>query len=142
MLARAPDGCHGRFHIAGIVQGIKDAEHVHAVCRRTLDEGIHDIVRVMAVPNEILPAQEHLQAGVRHGPLERAQPFPWIFFQEAQAGIEGRASPGLKRPIAHFVEPFCDREQVLGSHPRREQGLMAIAERDVGQEQALGWRRF
>ena len=47
---------HSGFEIAHVVQGIEDAENVHAVCGCPLDESLDKIVGVMAIAEDILAA--------------------------------------------------------------------------------------
>ena len=52
--------------VALVVEGIENAEDVDPDLGRLLDKGLHHIVRVLAVPDEVLPAQEHLEWRFRH----------------------------------------------------------------------------
>ena len=49
----------------------------------------------MAVTQQVLPAQQHLQARVGQRGAQLAQAFPRVFVQKAHAGIEGGAAPAL-----------------------------------------------
>ena len=92
-----------------------------------------DIIGIMPIAHEVLAAQQHLQFGVGHRGAQGAQPFPGIFLEETQAGIERRAAPHFQRPIADGVQLLGDRQHVLRPHPRRQQRLMSVAEGHVGQ---------
>ena len=88
--------CRDRLlHVPHVVQRVKDPEHIHAVRRGPFNERIDHVVGIVPVADQILPAQQHLQARAGHHPLERAQAFPRIFFEETKARIEGRAAPDL-----------------------------------------------
>jgi hypothetical protein len=47
-----------------VVQGVEDAEHVHAVLGGLVDEAVDDAVFVVAVAEQVLAAQQHLQARI------------------------------------------------------------------------------
>ncbi|EHC70798.1 hypothetical protein LTSEJOH_0135, partial [Salmonella enterica subsp. enterica serovar Johannesburg str. S5-703] len=63
----------GGFHIARVVHGVEDAEDVHTVFHRALDEAFHHVIGVVAVAEQVLAAQQHLQRGFGHGFFELAQ---------------------------------------------------------------------
>ena len=130
------------FDVPHIVQRIEDAEDVDAICGGPFDEPFEDIVGIMAIAHEVLPAEQHLQLGMRHGGAQRAQPFPGIFFEKTQTGVEGRAAPDFQRPIADGVELLGDRQHVLRSHARGQEGLMPVAQRDVGDQDRLARGRL
>ena len=88
---------NGRRHVANIIQGVEDAEDTHAVFNRQADELFHHVVGVMAVADQILSAQKHLQRGLGHVRLERAQAFPGVFVEETDTGVKSRTPPGLQR---------------------------------------------
>ncbi len=50
----------GGAHIAEIIQGIEDAKDLDPVLDGQADELFHHIVGVVAVPDQVLPAKEHL----------------------------------------------------------------------------------
>ncbi len=95
VLADGLDRLHGAGHVAGVVEGIEDAEDVHAVLGRLLDELLDDHVLVVAVAEEVLPAQQHLQLGIGHQLAERAETFPRILIEEADAGVIGCSAPAF-----------------------------------------------
>ncbi len=128
MFAAGFDLTDGSVHVADVVQGVEDAEDVDAVCGRPFDEPFQHVVGIMPIADEVLPAQQHLQFGVGHGGPQRAEPFPGILFEEAQAGVEGGAAPDFERPIADGVELLGDGQHVLGPHAGRQERLMAVAQ--------------
>ena len=131
------DGGDGLLHVPDVVQGVEDAEDVHAVGRGALDEGAHHVVVVMAVADQVLAAQQHLEARAAHHALERAEPLPGVFPQKAQAGIKGGAAPDFQGPEADRIEPVRDVEHVFRPHARGQQGLVAVAQGDVRQQDLL-----
>ena len=110
----------GDLEVAHIVHRIEDAEHVHAVPRRLLHERLDHVVGVVPITEQVLAAQQHLDRRVRQRGFQLAQPFPRIFLQESQAGVERGAAPGLERPETGVVELGARREHVGGAHARRQ----------------------
>ncbi|MNZ80284.1 hypothetical protein D3C78_989140 [compost metagenome] len=135
-------GCLHRFdgdaQVTHVVHRVEDAEHVDAVDRRLGDEGLDHVVAVVAVAEQVLAAQEHLQAGVGQRGLELAQALPRVFLEEAHAGVEGGAAPDFQRPVADFVELVADRQHVFGTHAGGQQGLVGVAQDRVGYVNFLG----
>jgi hypothetical protein len=127
----------GHAQVTHVVHGVEDAEHVDAVDRGLGDEGFDHVVAVVAVAQQVLAAQEHLQAGVGQRGAQLAQALPRVFFQEAHAGVEGRAAPDFQRPVADFVELVADRQHVFGAHAGGQQRLVSVAQDGVGDKDLL-----
>ena len=128
-------GAHGferRAQIADVVERVEDAEHVHAVLGGLIHKAPHHLVFVMPVAQQVLAAQQHLQARVGHQFAERAQALPGIFVQESNAGVEGRAAPALDGPKSRFIEFFASRHQIFQGHARGHQALMGVAQNKFG----------
>ncbi|CNV10805.1 Uncharacterised protein [Salmonella enterica subsp. enterica serovar Bovismorbificans] len=121
-----------RFHIARVVHGVKDAEDVHAVFHRAFDEAFHHVIGVMAVAEQVLAAQQHLQGGLRHGLFKLAQADPRVFAEETDAGVKGGAAPALQRPVAHVVELGGNRQHIIKAQAGGEQRLVSVTQDDVG----------
>ncbi len=121
VLAGLLDRAHGGFHVAQIIQGIEDTEDIDATCRGALDEGLHHIIGVVTIAEQVLAAQQHLQRGVGHGFLERLQTRPGVFLQKTHAGIEGRAAPHFETVETGLIEARGNRQHVLGAHAGRDQ---------------------
>ncbi|GAR93918.1 hypothetical protein NGUA22_03468 [Salmonella enterica] len=131
----------GGLHIARVVHGIEDAEHVHAVFYRAFDEALHHIIGVVAITEQVLAAQQHLQGGLRHGLFEFAQAQPRVFAEEADAGVKGGAAPALQRPVAHVVELSGNRQHIVKAQAGGEQGLVGVAQDDIGNGNGHGFLR-
>jgi len=131
-------GFDGHAQVTHIVHRIEDTEHIDAIHCCLGDEGFHHIVAVMAVAQQVLTTQQHLQAGVRQRGAQFAQALPRVFFQKAYAGVEGRAAPDFQGPVADFVELVADRQHVVGTHAGRQQRLVGVAQDGVGYEDFLG----
>ncbi len=122
----------GGLHIARVVHGIEDAEHVHAVFHRPLNEAFHHIIGVMAVAEQVLAAQQHLQGSLRHGLFKLAQAQPRVFAEKADTGVKGGAAPALQRAVAHVIERGGNRQHVIKAQAGGEQGLVGVTQDDVG----------
>jgi hypothetical protein len=128
---------HG--HRIDVVEAVEHAEHVDARERRLVDEGLDDVLRVARVADRVGAAQQHLVQHVRDRALELLQAIPWVLVQEAIRDVERRAAPGLEREqrVAQERRRGRDRHHVPRAHARREQRLVRIAHRRVGQERPL-----
>ncbi len=132
----------GPIEIPHVVKGVEDAEDIDAVRGRPFDEPLHHVVGVMAIADQVLSAQQHLELGVGHGGPQGPEPFPGIFFEEAQAGVESGAAPDFQRPIADPIKLLRDGQHVFRAHARRQQRLMAVPQRDIrDQDRFTGGRR-
>ena len=138
VLAGGQGRLDGRLEVRQIVQGIEDAEDIDAVLRRTLHEGLDHVVGIVPIAQQVLTAQQHLVAGLGHGRLEPTQTLPGVFPQITDAGVEGRPTPGLQGPEADSVELLGDGEHVLDAQPRGQQGLVGVAQHQLGDAQGLG----
>jgi len=58
-LAVCLDSFRAGFHIAEIVKRIKTAENINADFTGLIHESAHDVIGVMAVTDQILPADQH-----------------------------------------------------------------------------------
>jgi len=95
VLANLLHGSHGVFKVARIVHGVEDAENVHAGLSRLVDEAIDHFVLVVAVAEQVLATQQHLQATVRQQLAEGPQALPRILIQETDTTVIGRSAPTL-----------------------------------------------
>ena len=96
MLARLLHGFNAGFQITDVVQRIENAEHIDAVFRGLFNKRLHHIVAVVAVPEQVLAAQQHLQAGVGQSLTQGTQALPWVFLQKPHTGIKRGAAPALQ----------------------------------------------
>ncbi len=122
----------GGFQVPYVVHCIEDSEHVDAVLRRAGTECLHHVIAVVAVAQQVLATQQHLQAGIGQRCLELAQALPWVLLEEAHAGVEGGATPDFQRPVADAVELVADRQHVFGAHAGGQQRLMGVTQDGVG----------
>ena len=131
----------GGLHIARVVHGVEDAEHVHAVFDGALNEALHHVIGVVAVAEQILAAEQHLQRGLRHGLFQFAQADPGVFAEEADAGVEGGAAPAFEGAVAHVVEPRGDGEHIVEAQAGGKKGLVGVAQDDIGNGNGHGFLR-
>ena len=129
MLVDVLDRAHGVLEIAWVVERVENTEYVHTVFSGLLDELVNHHVLVVAVTEEILAAQQHLQATIRHQLAECPQALPGIFIKEADAGVKGCAAPALHTPKTGLVHFFTDIDHVFHSHSRCHEALMSVSER-------------
>ncbi len=130
--ARLLDGLDRGLEVPEVVECVEDAEDVHAVLDGELAELLDDIVRVVAVADDVLAAEEHLEGRLLEALLELAKALPGVFAEEAEGGIEGRAAPDLDAVEAGVVHLRRDGEHVFGAHAGGEQALVAVAHGGVG----------
>ena len=131
----------GGLHIARVVHGVEHAEHVHAVFDGALSEALHHVIGVVAVTKQVLAAQQHLQRGLRHGLFQLAQANPRVFAEKADAGVKGGAAPALEGAVAHVVELRGDGEHIVKAQAGGEQGLVGVAQDDIGNSNGHGFLR-
>ncbi len=123
---------NGHAQVTHVVHRIKDAEHVDTIDGGFGHKGAHHVITVVAITEQVLSTQEHLQAGVRQTGLEFAQALPGIFLEEAHAGIEGRAAPDLQRPVTDLIKLGADRQHVIQAHACSDDRLVGIAQDGIG----------
>ena len=115
-----------------------------------LDEPFDNVVGVMAVTQQVLATQEHLERGFGRFFLEQADAFPRVLVEETDAGVKSRSPPHLQGEKPHLVQFLGDGEHVFGFHPSGEQGLVRVTQDDVRNLQRIrvchltslrGWKR-
>ena len=105
--------------------------------RGALDESIDDRVFVVAVAEQILPSQQHLEPRIGHQATESPQPLPGILVQKADARVERGAAPALDRPESGAVEVLARGHHVFERHARGHEALVGIAENQLGEVDGL-----
>ena len=130
--AVAADRLQGGFHVARVVHGVEDAEDVHAVFDGAFDKALHHVVGVVAVAEQVLAAEQHLQRGLRHRLFELAQADPRVLAEKADAGVKGGAAPALQRAVADVVERSGNGQHIVETQTGGEQGLVGVAQDDIG----------
>ncbi|VAT77699.1 Uncharacterised protein [Klebsiella pneumoniae] len=126
------DRLQGGLHVARVVHGIEDAEDVHAVFDGALHEALHHVVGVVAVAEQVLAAEQHLQRGLRHRLFQLAQADPRVLAEKADAGVKGGAAPALKGAVADVVQLSGNGQHIVETQTGGEQGLVGVAQDDIG----------
>jgi len=85
-----PERC---FEIPLVIERIEDPENIDPRLRRLLDEGLDDVVGIVAVPDEILASQQHLQGSLLYTLFQLYETFPWILIEESCGHIERCPTP-------------------------------------------------
>ena len=125
-------GLDGLLQIAHVVQRVEDADDVNAVFNALGAEGIHHVVGIVLVAQNVLAAEQHLQLGVLHMLADGAQALPRILVQEAHAGVEGGAAPAFHREVIDLVHLGQDRTHLVHGHAGSQQGLVRITQDHFG----------
>src|SRR5262249_31496863 len=113
VLAGAPNSLQGAAQITDVVEGVEDPKDIHAVLGRLSDEAIDDSILVVAIAEQILAAEKHLEPSVRHEFAKGTQALPGILVEEADAGIISRPAPALRTPVTGPVDVLTNRRHVL-----------------------------
>ena len=129
LLLLHPVGCiHRLLQIPQIVKAVENTDNVDAVGNGLLHEGIHHIIRIGPIAQNILSAEKHLQLGVLKAVPQLAEPIPGILLQEAKRSIEGCTAPAFHGMVSHLVHLLHNGKHEFGRHSRSNQGLMSIAQ--------------
>src|SRR5664280_2721950 len=86
------------------------------------------VTLVVAVAQQVLPAQQHLQPGVGQQLPELAQPLPGVLVEKPDTGVVRRAAPALHAPVAGRVDVLAHRDHVFHGHPGGAQALVPVAQ--------------
>ena len=132
-------------HVLDPVEAVEDAEEVHAGLGRAADEIADDIVGIVGVADAVGAAQQHLRQDVGRPLADQRQPLPRVLVEEAHGDVEGRAAPAFERQQLRQAARIGlgDGDDVVGAHARRQQRLVRVAHRRVGDEHArLGLHPF
>ena len=134
------NGVDRHLDISEIVEGIKDTKNIDSYINGFLDEPLHDVVGVMPIPDAVLAAQEHLKGRVGHPLFELARPFPRVFIQKPDAGIESGAAPHFQRIVTDFIQLLRNRQHILRLHSSGKQRLMRVPQYEFGYFKRFGCR--
>ena len=69
---------HRTLHVPYIVERVKDPKDIHAVFIGRSDKPVDHVIGIMAVPDKVLAAEQHLNGGVFQLCFECAEPVPGI----------------------------------------------------------------
>ena len=117
---------YGDLEVIRIVERVEYTDDVYAVSDGRAHEAADDIVAVMLIAEDVLPAQEHLELGVRHRRADLAQALPRILIEKAQAHVKGRAAPAFHGIEPRLVHLRQHRRKLLIRQPSRDKRLVRI----------------
>ena len=135
-------GLDGLLQVPHVVEGVEDADDVDAVLNGLAAEGVHHVVGVVLVAQDVLAPEEHLQLGVGQVLAQGPQPLPGVLLQKAHAHIEGGAAPALQGVVADGVQHLAGGEHVLDPHTGGGLGLVGVTEDGVRDLQGLIGQKF
>ena len=125
------DGFRGTLMVALVIHRIEDAKDINAYLHGLFHKGIHHVIGVVAIGNQILTSQEHRQRSVGHESFQGARPLPGIFTQETVGHIECGPTPDLHAVETTLVHFLGHPLHIRGAHASREDGLLAIAKGSI-----------
>ena len=144
-LADAPRCRRARASIASCMLSVELSESkmrkTSMPCSRAaLDERAHDVVGIGRVADGVAGAQQHLEQDVGHAlraaRARRSHGSSW----RKRIDVSNVAPPHisrLKSPGSRPRHRVGDRQHVVGAHARRQQRLVRVAQRRVGEQQPL-----
>jgi len=121
----------GAFVIALIVNRIENAENIDAHLGSLFHKRVNQIVGIVPITHQILPAQKHLKLSIGHEFLQFTRPVPGVFAQEAMGYIECRPTPDLHGVEATFIHFRGHQSHIISPHPGGNCGLMAVTKGGV-----------
>ena len=122
----------GDLEVVDVVQRVKDTDNVDAVANSSAYEAANNVITVVLVAENVLPAKEHLELGVGHLCPDLPKPFPGIFIQEAKADVKGRAAPAFRRIETRLIDRRENILELIVGHTRRDQGLTSVTQYGFG----------
>lgn len=137
LAAVLPGGLDGLFQIPHIVQRVENADDVDAVFNGLAAEGVHHVVGIVLVAQNVLATEQHLQLRVLHVLADGPQPLPRVLVQKAHTGVEGGAAPALQRVVADGIQHFQRGEHIRRGHTGGRLRLVSVPEDGIRNEQGL-----
>ena len=107
---------------------IHDTDIINAIVYGLAAEIIHHIIGVMAVAQQVLPPQKHLQFCMLKALPQSAQTHPGILFEKPQCRIKSSTSPAFHCMVSHPVHLLHNRKHLVCAHSGRDQGLVRITQ--------------
>ena len=95
VLAHLLNGTQSGFKVAHVIHGVKHAEHINAIDRRTFDKLLYHVVGIVPVTQNILAAEQHLLWRIGHCLFNFPNTVPWILSQVANTGVKCGTTPGF-----------------------------------------------
>src|SRR4030066_2265909 len=128
MLLFILDGFKGSYKVSFVVDGIEDTEYVDTAVGSMMNECGDYIIGVIAIADQVLTAQKHLQSGIRHQLFQDADSFPGVFIQKPGHDVKGGTTPDFHGPESYLVHLRGNGLHLSGSHPGGKKGLVSITQ--------------
>ena len=133
------DRVHRDLHVGNPVQRIEDAEHVDAGVGGLGHKRFDHVVGIVCVADGVRRAQQHLKQDVGNPLTHRDKPLPRTLLEESHRSVKRRAAPHFDRkelgakPRVSVGNP----QEVMRTHPSRQQRLVRVAKGGVRDEQGF-----
>ena len=125
------------FQIADVVESVENADDVDAVFDGLGAEGVHHVVGVMLIAQDVLAPEQHLQFCVLHVLADGAQALPGVLPQKAHTCVKGCAAPALQGVVPDGVQGFQGGQHILDGHAGGRLGLVGVPEDGISNQQGL-----
>ena len=116
------------LEVAGVVERVEDTKDIDTVCDGFLNEIFYYVIGVVAIAEDVLAAEKHLELGVLYLVADLAKSIPGVFVKETKAGVEGRAAPCFESVVADFIHLFENGKHFFRGHSRCDKRLVRVAE--------------
>ena len=133
------DGLDSNLELLHVVEGIKDAEDIHAALLCLLAEVGNGIVGQRRVSDTVGTTKQHLERNVGHKLPHLLQSLPGILVEETHGDIKGGTAPTFQCPrVAEGVTGLLGNvEQIDRSDSGGKKRLMRVSPRGVHDQAAL-----
>ena len=135
-------GLDGLFQIAHIVQRVKNADDIDTVFNGFTAEGVHHVVCIVLVAQNILATEQHLQFGIGQTLLQSTKALPRILVEKTHAGVEGGAAPAFQGVVPDGIQHLQSGQHILNGHAGSRLRLMSVPEDGIGDQQGFIGQKF
>ena len=105
-------------------------------------EGVHHVVCIMLVAQNILATEQHLQFGIGQTLLQSTKALPRILVEKTHAGIEGGAAPAFQGVVPDGIQHLQSGQHILNGHAGSRLRLMSVPEDGIGDQQGFIGQKF
>ena len=116
------------LQVAEIIQAVEDTDDIDPISDGLLNKVLNNIIRVRAVSQDVLSAEQHLQLRILEACAKLSQPLPRILVEETKGGVKCCTAPALHGVVSDLVHLLDDREHLLGRHTGCNQRLMRVTQ--------------
>ena len=121
-------GVYRLLQVAQVIETVEDTDNVDTVGNGFLHERIHHIVRIRAISENILSAEQHLQLRIFEAVTQLSQPVPGILFQETQGSVKGSAAPALHGMVSYLIHLLHNGKHEIRGHSGSNQRLVSVTQ--------------